>query len=167
MSGMNALRPTALIVLLASLALVGGALLFQHVGGLVPCTLCLYQRWPYYGAIGLALIALAVPRERIALLCLGLCGIGFGIGLGVALYHVGVEQHWLAGPTACSAPQAAPTSIEALTAQLLGQKPVRCDEVQWSLLGVSLAGWNVLASLGLVIFLMRNLFRLSLKPVTP
>ncbi len=67
----------------------------------------------------------------------------------LAFYHVGVEQHWFAGPSACTAAAGTPTTLEALKAQLLHQQPVRCDEPAWSLFGISLAGWNLLASLAM------------------
>jgi disulfide bond formation protein DsbB len=149
-------------LLAASIAVVGGALLFQYVGGLVPCELCLYERWPYYAAIVLSAAALAVGRRGLAAAVMGLCALFFLANVGLGFYHVGVEQHWFAGPTACTAPQMNATSIEALKAQLLGQKPVRCDEVQWSLFGVSLAGWNLVASLALAAFCAAALRRLAL-----
>jgi disulfide bond formation protein DsbB len=71
----------------------------------------------------------------------------FVVSTGLAFYHVGVEQHWFAGPTACSGAATAADTLEALKAQILHQQPVRCDEPAWSLWGISLAGWNLLASL--------------------
>ena len=127
----SSLRLAPLILLVASIGVVGGALLFQYVGGLVPCELCLYERWPYYAAIALSLLALAAGRRGIAVAALGLCALFFLANVGLGFYHVGVEQHWFAGPTTCTGPQLGATSIEALKAQLMGQKPVRCDEVQW------------------------------------
>src|SRR5204862_957776 len=71
----------------------------------------------------------------------------FVVSSVLALYHVGVEQHWFAGPTACGGAATAADTVEALKAQILRQQPVRCDEPAWSLWGVSLAGWNLLASI--------------------
>jgi disulfide bond formation protein DsbB len=71
----------------------------------------------------------------------------FLVSSGFAFYHVGVEQRWFAGPTACTAPATAADTVEQLKAQLLHQQPVRCDEPAWTLWGISLAGWNLLASL--------------------
>ena len=71
----------------------------------------------------------------------------FAVGGALAFFHFGVERHWFAGPAACSGAATAADTVEALKAQILGQQPVRCDEVPWSLWGVSLAGWNLLASL--------------------
>ena len=78
-----------------------------------------------------------------------LLAIAFLVGTGLGFYHVGVEQHWFAGPSACTGAPITGGNIADLKAQLLARPPVRCDEVAWSLVGVSLAGWNLLASLGL------------------
>jgi disulfide bond formation protein DsbB len=146
---MAAVRLAPLLVLLASAAVVGGALLSQYVGGLQPCELCLYQRWPYYGVILITLVAVAVGRSGLTGAILALAALAFLIGAGLAFYHVGVEQHWFAGPTACTGGGAADDSLEDFRRRLLAQQPVACDQPQWTLFGVSLAGWNLLASLGL------------------
>ena len=152
-------RLVPLVILLAGIGVIGGALLFQFVGGLQPCELCYYERWPWYAAMVLALAVLAWGR-RDAAWWLAVAGALLFLGGGLlSFYHVGVEQHWFAGPTACSGPTAAADSLEALKAQILGQKPVRCDEVQWSLFGVSLAGWNLVASAALLVFCLGALHR--------
>jgi len=146
---MAAARRLPLLLLLASAAVVGGALLFQYVGGVQPCELCLYQRWPYYGVIAATLLALIAGDRRVSLAILGLTALAFLADAALAFYHVGVEQHWFAGPSACTGAPITGGNIADLKAQLLARPPVRCDEVAWSLVGVSLAGWNLLASLGL------------------
>jgi disulfide bond formation protein DsbB len=139
-----------LVVLLGAAGVVGGALLFQYVGGLAPCELCLYERWPYYAAIPLA-AATATPRAapgdaRAAALLLVLL---FAASTVLAFYHVGVEQHWFAGPTACTGAGGTAKTIDELRAQLMAQQPVQCDQPQFSLLGTTLAQWNLAASLAL------------------
>jgi disulfide bond formation protein DsbB len=152
---------TPLALLLMSAAILGGANAFQHIGGLQPCTLCLYQRWPWWIAGGLALLALLLRRER--RICRALSALGAVavlVGAGIAFYHTGVEQHWWAGPTACSATAATPQTLEALRAQIFAAPVVRCDEIPWSLFGISMAGYNVLISLGtglgVLVLLKRN-----------
>jgi disulfide bond formation protein DsbB len=135
------------LVLVASAAIVGGALLSQYVGGLQPCELCLYQRWPYYAAIVATVVALLSGGERAMRAVIVLCALLFAASTALAFYHVGVEQHWFTGPSACTGSVTGATSIEALKAQLLARQPVSCDTPSWRLFGVSLAGWNVLASL--------------------
>src|SRR5260221_14302674 len=78
---------------------------------------------------------------------IALCALFFAASTVLAFYHVGVEQHWFAGPSACTGSVTGATSIEALKAQLLARQPVSCDTPSWRLFGVSLAGWNVLDSL--------------------
>ncbi len=150
-----------LILLLASVATLGGAYAFQYIGGLQPCTLCLYQRWPWWIAGGFAIAALLMIRDRRATRALA----GFGAlavlaGMGIAIYHAGVEQHWWAGPSACSGTAAAPQTLDALRAQILAAPVVRCDDIPWSLFGISMAGYNALISLatgfGIFSLLRRN-----------
>src|SRR5438874_9717850 len=134
-------------VLAASAIVLGGALASQHWGGLVPCELCLLQRWPWGAAIVISFIATMVgSRPALSWVALLLAAV-FVASIGLAFYHVGVEQHWFTGPVACSGAATAADTVDALKAQILRQQPVRCDEAAWSLWGISLAGWNLLASL--------------------
>jgi disulfide bond formation protein DsbB len=142
-------RSFAGFVLIASASVLGAALLSQYWGGLAPCELCLLQRWPWGGAILIALVALlAGSRPALPWVALALALV-FALGVAFAFYHVGVEQHWFAGPSACTASATGALTLEDLKRQILGTAPVLCDRVQWSLFGVSLAGWNLLASLGM------------------
>src|SRR5580658_1767620 len=96
-------RQFAGAVLAASVAVLGGALLSQYWGGLAPCELCMLQRWPWRIAIALGLVgALAGPRLRTSWATLAL-SLVFACSVAFAFYHVGVEQHWFAGPSACTA----------------------------------------------------------------
>jgi disulfide bond formation protein DsbB len=134
-------------VLVTSAVVLGAALLSQYWGGLAPCELCLLQRWPWGAAIVMSFIATMVgSRAALAWVALLLAAV-FVVSSGLAFYHVGVEQHWFPGPTACTAPATAADTVEQLKAQLLHQQPVRCDEPAWTLWAISLAGWNLLASL--------------------
>jgi disulfide bond formation protein DsbB len=136
-----------IFVVVASVAALGGALLSQYWGGLAPCELCLLQRGPWGVAIAISLIATMVGgRSALPWVALVLAAV-FAVGSAIAFYHVGVERHWFAGPGACTGAATAADTVEALKARILGQTPVRCDEPAWSLWGISLAGWNFLASL--------------------
>src|ERR1700722_11991787 len=139
-------------ILIISVLVLGAALLSQFWGGLDPCELCLLERWPWWAAIAIAAASwLAAARLTLPVPAL-LLTIVFLVGAGIAFYHAGVEQHWFPGPSACTASGAAADSVDALRAQLIGKQPVMCDQVQWSLFGVSLAGWNFLASLAMAVF---------------
>ena len=146
-------RPFAALVLLASIAVLGTALLSQYWGGLLPCELCLLERWPWRVAIAAAaLVWLAGDRVPLTAAALVLALVFF-VSAGLGFYHVGVEQHWFQGPTACTAsPGITATTVEELRRQLEGVKPVMCDQVQWALFGISLAGWNMIASLIMAAF---------------
>jgi disulfide bond formation protein DsbB len=154
----NAMRGDADSVLLASLAIlviamatIAGAWFFQLVLDIQPCPLCLEQRYAYYAIIPLsALIALAASRGGPhGVLVLGLA-ILLLAGLGSAAfgaYHAGVEWGFWKGPTDCTGPLVDFGKAGNLLDQLDKVKVVRCDEVQWRLLGLSLAGYNALISL--------------------
>jgi disulfide bond formation protein DsbB len=143
-------RAFAGFVLIASAAVLGTALLSQYWGGLAPCDLCLQQRWPWSAAIAISLIALLVGNRPALPWVALILAVVFATSVAFASYHVGVEQHWFAGPTACTGGGTAATSMDELRRQILATAPVRCDEVPWSLFGVSLAGLNLLASLVMV-----------------
>jgi disulfide bond formation protein DsbB len=141
-----------LAIVLASFAILGTALASQYWGGLTPCELCLWQRWAYVAAIGAGAVAFSMPRGRPRAVVIGLGALAFLAGAGIAMFHVGVEQHWWRGLATCSAGGGVATSVEDLKAQILAAPLNRCDEVQFQLLGLSMAGWNVLASLALAAF---------------
>ena len=134
-------------VLVTSAVVLGVTLVSQYLGGLAPCELCLRERWPWGVAIVISFVATMVgSRPALPWVALLVSAV-FAVSSGLALYHVGIEQHWFAGPSACTASGAAADTLEALKAQILHQQPVRCDEIAWSLWGISLAGWNLIASL--------------------
>jgi disulfide bond formation protein DsbB len=141
---MTPLQRRALGPLLGSLALLLGAFAFQYLGGLAPCPLCIWQRWPHAIAVGLGLMILAWPRRGLALLA----GLAVLAGAGIGLYHAGIEQGWWPGPTTCTAPEPGAVPAGELLDQILATPVVLCDQVAWSLLGISMAGWNAILSLG-------------------
>lgn len=142
---MRTTRPTLiLIATLGSVALLGGAFAFQYIGGLAPCQLCLYQRWPHAVAILIGVVALTTGRR-------GLAWVGMLAALATAaigMFHVGVEQKWWEGLATCTAGSIAGISASDLLDPTKDVAAVvRCDEIAWSMLGVSMAGWNVIVSL--------------------
>jgi len=144
-------RTGGLFVAAASTAILGAAFAFQYIGGLAPCVLCIYQRYPYGIAIALGLLAFALAKGPIARLALVFAGLGLLIGAGIAVFHVGVEQQWWQGTAECGGIGGANLSLEQLKAEILAAPAVRCDEVAWSLFGISMAGYNVLLALGLAL----------------
>lgn len=141
----------SLAVALTAAATIAGAWFFQLVLGIVPCPLCLEQRYAYYLVIPLGLlIALAArggaPRPLL-LAGLAILALASIANAGLGTYHSGVEWGFWKGPTDCSGPVVNLGSATDLLSRLDTVKVVRCDEVQWRFLGLSLAGYNVLISL--------------------
>lgn len=137
----------ALVVALGVFAL-GAAFAFEYLGGLAPCILCIWQRYPYAVAIALGVLALLLAgKPGAARALIALAGIVFLADAAIAVFHVGVEQQWWQGTAACGGNLATGVSAEALKSQLLAAPVVRCDEVPWSLFGISMAGYNFLLAL--------------------
>jgi disulfide bond formation protein DsbB len=148
-------RVASASVLIAAVAAVTilGAWFFEFGLGLQPCPLCLQQRIPYHVAIPLAgLIAVAaIVRAPRKLLVAGLAIILLTMlaSAALALYHAGIEWRWWEGPTDCSGPLGELGEASSLLERMQESRVVRCDEAPWRFLGLSLAGYNVLISLGL------------------
>ena len=150
---MNAVRRAAWLALIAPAVLVGGALVGQYAFGLFPCEMCLWQRWPHYAAIALALVALLVPSTARALVALGGLAI-FASGL-IGGFHAGVEYGWWEGVTSCATTGAGPVDLDSI----MNAPVVRCDVAPWDLFGVSLAGFNFLLSVTAAIAIFALLHR--------
>lgn len=129
-----------------SAALLAGAFAFQYIGGMAPCTLCLWQRWPHAAAVVIMALAVLVPNRWL----IGLGALAALTTAGIAGFHVGVEQGWWAGLSSCSGGSISGISVnDLLNPNANVAAPVRCDQIPWSMLGISMAGWNMIASLGL------------------
>lgn len=143
-------RRSQLIALasLGSLALLLAAFGFQHLGGLAPCKMCIWQRYPHGVAIAIGVLALALPRLNI----LPLCGaMAAAVTSGIGFYHAGVEQGWWEGPTSCTSGSISGMSNNDLFDQIMSAPLVRCDDIPWELFNISMAGWNAIASAVLVL----------------
>jgi len=136
------------IALLLPSALLAGAFGSQYIGGLHPCEMCWWQRYAHMVAIVPALIAISpvVDAKRSRLFVM-LAALAIAVSGAIAFYHAGVEMKVFPGFTTCTAPVAAGSTADALK-QIIATPFVRCDQIQWSFLGVSLAGWNAIISLG-------------------
>jgi disulfide bond formation protein DsbB len=142
----------ALLIAAASIVILAAVWSFQGLG-YAPCELCLTQRYAFYAAIPLAILTALAGRSAHGLARAGfaLLALVFAANAVLAAYHVGVEYHWWAGPTACTG---GPGSLDVndLVKTLNSVKVVRCDEVQLRIAGLSLAGWNVVASAVLAVY---------------
>ena len=140
---------TQLIILAAagSAALLLGAWTFQFFG-YPPCKMCIWQRWPHGAAVLIGAAAIILPFALIPLLGALAAAITGGIGV----FHTGVEKGWWEGPTTCTSGSTVGLTPQELMEQILAAPLVRCDEVAWSLFGLSMASWNAVISLTLVLF---------------
>jgi disulfide bond formation protein DsbB len=153
-------RQLIALVGVVSLALIAGAWFFELALHLRPCKLCLEQRAPHYAAIGLAFAGLVLARSsRLQwLVLLGLAGLmAWSTWLGV--YHAGVEWGWFLGPNDCGGATSAAAGMQDFMKQLQTTRIVACSEAAWRFLGLSLAGWNALASAGLLLVAVVGLLR--------
>src|SRR3954469_3186067 len=137
-----------LIALLLPLALLAGAFGSQYFGGLYPCEMCWWQRYAHIAALAIAALAFTAPapstRSRTLTL---LAALAIAVSGGIGVYHAGVEAKIFAGFTQCTALSKSGSTAELLQ-QITHAVLVRCDEVQFRFLGISMAGWNAILSLG-------------------
>jgi disulfide bond formation protein DsbB len=148
-------RLAALVVSAAMLAIAHG---FQTFGGYQPCTLCLRQREVYWVAGTVALVSMILVRlpggAKFRQLSCWVLGLAFLTGAAIAIYHAGAEWKFWPGPSSCSSAGAGSgVSAAAMQDLLNGAKirPPACDQAPWVFAGLSMAGWNAVASLGLVV----------------
>ena len=139
---------------LASASLLAGAHLFENFGGLVPCILCLDQREAHWTALGVAAAGLVVARafnaKRGAAAAVGATALVYAVSTGLAFYHTGVEYGFWPGPAICSGGGGIDVDISDLAAALSQATDApSCEDVQWRFFGISMAGYNLLASAGL------------------
>ena len=147
-------RLARIAALLVPLLLLGGAYVAQYGYGLAPCEMCWWQRYPHFAALALAVFAWLRPPGRTAV---ALAALAIAISGLIGLFHAGVEYGWWEGLTACSTDNLA-GSGNALDA-IMNAPLVRCDVAPWSLLGISLAGWNFVLSGAAALAIWRLLAR--------
>lgn len=141
------------VALLTSLAMLGAAHAFETFGNMPPCALCLHQREAYWAAVGVSVLAILAGRFRPdplgtrAFALLLMCA--FGAGALIAGFHVGVEYKWWPGLAECASGGSYQASGDLLGALSKSMDVPACDKVAWSMFGISMAGWNMLISLGL------------------
>jgi disulfide bond formation protein DsbB len=133
----DTLRAARLIALAAPVGLLAGAYVSQYGFGLVPCEMCWWQRYAHFAALPFAALAFALPRQGWPIALAAVAVLASGL---IGFYHAGVEYHWWEGLTACTANSMAGAAdpLEAI----MNAPIIRCDVPQWTLLGISLAGFN-------------------------
>lgn len=144
--GLPAARVLALLI---PAALLAGAWGSQLWGGLYPCEMCHWQRWPHYGAVVVAALAFVVGGAAVRTTLVAGAAALIAVSGVIGAFHAGVEWHWWEGITACSRTVSTTgMSADAMLKSILAAPVIRCDAAQWRLFGLSLAGWNALISLG-------------------
>ena len=146
-------RLLVLVAASGSAALLLGAWGFQYIGGLAPCKMCIWQRYPHGVAVILGALAFAFPGVR-PLPLLGALAAATTAGIG--FYHAGVEQGWWEGPNSCTSSSIDGLTPDQLLDQILNAPLVRCDDIAWSLMGISMAGWNGILSTLLVVLWIKS-----------
>lgn len=148
-------RTLVVIAAAGSAALLLGAWGFQYIGGLAPCKMCIWQRWPHGIAVlagGLSVVSLPLAAAVGLLASL--------VGTGIAIFHSGVERSLWEGPTTCtSTNDLGALSPQQLLDQIMAAPLVRCDEIPWQMFGLSMANWNAVLSAGLVVLWALALLR--------
>jgi disulfide bond formation protein DsbB len=140
-----AAKTLALAAAAGSAALLAGAFLFQMLG-YPPCPLCLWQRWPHAVAVVIGAVVWLTGARALAW-----AGALAAAATGVlGLYHTGIERGIFAGPDTCTSNPVTGLSVDDLMSQINAAPLIRCDEVAWSLIGLSMASWNAVLSFVLV-----------------
>ncbi len=152
---MTRLDQAKALAVLVPAGLLAGAYGSEIWGGLNPCEMCWWQRYGHFAALGFALLALALARlpdrgrSFVWLAALAMLTSG-----GIGAYHAGVEAKIFEGFTQCTAGASATGSSEDFLKQILAAPIVRCDQVQWEFLGISMAGWNAILSIGFALLIL-------------
>lgn len=138
----------------AATVILAAAFGFQ-LAGYHPCEMCWWQRYPHMAAMAVALVSMAIPKipQRLLLLLLALV---FAVSAGLAAFHVGVEQRWWEGVTSCSSFVGVTDNVNAALDAIMNAPLVRCDEIAWSLFGISMAGYNFILSVALALFCLQK-----------
>ncbi len=154
MHGVTNLDKARWLALLLPAGLLVGALGSQYLGGLHPCEMCHWQRWPHYAAVALALVSFAMRgaadrgRSMVWLAAFAILTSGL-----IGVYHAGVELGIFEGLTQCSSTGGGGSSADVL-ADIMAAPLVRCDQVQFTFLGISMAGWNAILSISSALLIL-------------
>lgn len=145
------------LALFLAVAAILAALGFEHLGGYAPCPLCLMQRYAYYAGIPLLFLAMALVAEmpRLAAFIFLAVALAFLANAGLGVYHAGVEWKFWPGPDTCGTAQQLPNSPADLLSGLAQTHVVRCDAPAWTFAGLSMAGWNAIASLAVSLLTLK------------
>ena len=146
------IRYWGLIVFFFCVMAISIALIAEYIFNILPCKMCLYQRYPYYFIISIFIIFYLFSKTSNLWLYI-LVELSVLYGLFYSMWHVGIELNLLTGPSSCSGKLIEANSIDNLKEQILNQSIVNCNEISWSILGLSAATLNTIL---LFLFLLIN-----------
>jgi disulfide bond formation protein DsbB len=145
------------LALLLPAALLAGAYGSQYVGGLYPCEMCWWQRYPHFAAVGIAAVAFAVGNAEYRSALVALAALAIATSGAIAGFHAGVEYGWWEGLTACTSTISG--TGNDLLKSIMNAPLIRCDVAPWTLFGISLAGYNFLLSLGGAVAILVSIWK--------
>jgi disulfide bond formation protein DsbB len=145
------------LAFLLPVALLGGAYGSQYIGGLFPCEMCWWQRYPHFAAVAIALVAFGVSNATYRKVLVALAALAIGTSGLIGGFHAGVEYGYWEGLTACTATISG--SGDDLLQSIMNAPLVRCDVAPWTLFGISLAGYNFLLSFGGAMLILAMIWR--------
>jgi disulfide bond formation protein DsbB len=148
----TSLQQARALALLVPAALLAAAFGSEHIGGLHPCEMCWWQRWAHIAALGFAALSFAPTPDK-GRSFVWLAALAILVSGGIGAYHAGVEAKIFEGFTQCAAAGGGGETADELLARIMKTPLVRCDEVQWSFLGISMAGWNAIVSTGFALLI--------------
>lgn len=155
-------RRAAALLALTSVVLLATVYFFQYVLRILPCELCYWQRKPHMLIIVLGILGALLSKPRPRAVLLALIALASFANMGISIFHVGVEYRWWEGLSSCSTPTAVTSTLEEARNLIFNSTVIPCDKPGWVFLGVSMAGWNGLASLAMGVFALLGMRR-SLK----
>jgi disulfide bond formation protein DsbB len=154
---MNRFQRAHWLAFLIPATLLAGAYGSQYIGGLVPCEMCWWQRWPHFAAVPLALLSFFVTNPGLKRVLVALAALAILTSGIIGGYHAGVEYGWWEGLSKCAG---VPSGSGAdVMKQILEAPMIRCDVAPWTVFGISLAGFNFLLSTGAAITILGLIVR--------
>ena len=165
-NGQSDAYPAGAFVLVVATAVILAALAFEHIGGYIPCPLCLQERYAYYAGIPLAFVSLVLVssgRPRTAGLLFFAVALMFLANAGLGGYHAGAEWKFWPGPATCGTIQPIGSAGGGVLDSLATTKVIKCDEAQWRFAFLSFAGWNAVISIALVTAALKAAFGAASK----
>ncbi len=145
-----------ILAFILPLSLLLGAYGSQYWGGLYPCEMCWWQRYAHFAALPIAALAFAFGQSGLSRVCVALAALAILTSGLIGGFHAGIEYHWWEGFTTCSVTFKPGGDIAT---SILNAPLIRCDEAQWKIFGISLAGFNFLLSCGGAIAILASLWR--------